>query len=317
MTILQDLINELEGNPQGQADVREALALIKRQQSQLPELPAPELDPENDTALVFDASAGGNKRTPVGSAVAMTNDTGGSTLRTAATMTNSTGGSTLRTAAAQDVEAWRSTVTVTGNHTVASPPAYGTSVVNCNMATGTITILDDVPEGGRILVRKINSTQGSVSIDRSGTDTITRAALTEVTLNADGDNWLLEKVSATRWELIAGVESGENSDGEYWRYADGTQSAKGAKSYNDVVVDEAVGSIRTNNASLNFDFPVPFISSPGLSPALLRPSGAAFDIWLLLNSRSSSGFSFRVGRSVERAADDYTVINIATGRWYE
>ena len=114
------------------------------------------------------------------------------------------------------------TVTVTGNHTVAAPPAYGTSIVNVDAATATITIPEDVPVGGRIHVRKINSTQGTVAIERSGSDTITRAALTSVRLNADGDHWLLQKVSSTRWELVGGVESGSNGNGDYVRQADGT-----------------------------------------------------------------------------------------------
>ena len=118
----------------------------------------------------------------------------------------------------------RNTVTVTGDHTVAAPTAYGQQTVNVDAATATITLPDGVPEGGRILVRKINSTQGTVSIASSGSDTITRAGLTSVSLNADGDNWLLEKVSATRWELVDGVESGENSDGTFYRYHDGNQS---------------------------------------------------------------------------------------------
>ena len=73
MTILQDLINELDGNVQGQEDLRAAIALIKRQQTQLPELPADDINSEEDTLLVYDASASGNKRSPVGTAAAQNN----------------------------------------------------------------------------------------------------------------------------------------------------------------------------------------------------------------------------------------------------
>ena len=126
------------------------------------------------------------------------------------------------TAAAQDVEAWRSTVTVTGNHTVESPPAYGTSIVNVNAATATITIPEGVPIGGRIHVRKIHETQGAVTIQFSGSDTVTRANLSSVTLNAQDDNWVIERVTGTRSVLVAGVESGENGDGFWTLNPDGT-----------------------------------------------------------------------------------------------
>ena len=111
---------------------------------------------------------------------------------------------------------------VTGNHTATAPTAIGRTTVIVDATTATITIPDGVPIGGEILVKKIDSTQGTITIARSGSDVFTRASLTSVTLNADGDFWLLQKVSATRWDLVDGVESGSNTNGIYKRSSDGS-----------------------------------------------------------------------------------------------
>jgi len=242
------------------------------------------------------------------------------------TATGPTGSITWRwnvlpgTAAAQDVEAWRSTVTVTGNHTVTAPPAYGTSVVNVDAATGTIT-LPPVVIGGRILVRKINATQGEILINADGTDTITRAALSSVTLNADGDNWLLEKVSGSRWELIAGVESGENSDGEYWREADGKQTCR--------VRDLQISRTSSLRWSDRWTFPSEFVDTnytvshqqgnilgvdnyPNDDIGTPRTTDEQTDSVQLNFYKAGSAAS-----SVPSDAGDISCQAIATGRWYE
>ena len=93
-------------------------------------------------------------------------------------------------------------------------------VTNFDSATGTVTIPSGLAIGTRRLIRKIHPTQGTVTINCTG-ETFTRAGLASVALNADGDYWLLEKVTATRWELIDGHETGENSAGYYYRAANG------------------------------------------------------------------------------------------------
>ena len=94
-------------------------------------------------------------------------------------------------------------------------------VTNFDSATGTVTIPSGLEIGTRRLIRKIHPTQGTVTINCTG-ETFTRAGLASVELNADGDYWLLEKVTANRWELVDGVESGENSNGEWTRYNNGS-----------------------------------------------------------------------------------------------
>lgn len=103
-------------------------------------------------------------------------------------------------------------------------PTRDTKTINFTGATGTgsngIVIPSGLPIGTKYLCRKINATQGTVEISCSG-ETFTASALSSITLNSDGDFWLVEKVSSTRWDLVEGIESGTNSYGSYTKYANG------------------------------------------------------------------------------------------------
>ena len=93
-------------------------------------------------------------------------------------------------------------------------------ITNFDAATGTVTIPSGLAVGTRRLIRKIHPTQGTVTIECED-ETFTRAGLASVELNADGDYWLLEKVTATRWELVDGWNTGENANGRWVRRANG------------------------------------------------------------------------------------------------
>lgn len=88
-------------------------------------------------------------------------------------------------------------------------------VINVNADTATITIPEGLDVGKRLLIRKIHETQGAVTLARSGSEVFTRAELEDVSLNADGDFWLIEKVSATRWDLVDGCQTGTNASGKW------------------------------------------------------------------------------------------------------
>lgn len=89
--------------------------------------------------------------------------------------------------------------TVTGSHTVGSE-----YVVNVNAGTATITIPELLPIGTRKLIRKISSTAGTITISRSGSDVFTKDSLTSVTIAKEGDFYILEKISATQWDVTGG-----------------------------------------------------------------------------------------------------------------
>lgn len=110
-----------------------------------------------------------------------------------------------------------SSITVTGSATVG-----GEYTTNANTGTATITIPSGLAVGTRKLIRKISSSAGTVTINRSGSEVFTRADLTSVTLTSDGDFWLFEKVSSTRWDLVDGFESGGSSGFSWKKSNDGT-----------------------------------------------------------------------------------------------
>jgi len=91
-------------------------------------------------------------------------------------------------------------VTVITNHIITNE-----NIVEVNATTATITLPDLASNKGReIVVTKIAGTAGTVAINAAGTDKITRALLSSVSLTSDGDFWKF-RAGSTRWELVDGV----------------------------------------------------------------------------------------------------------------
>lgn len=71
-------------------------------------------------------------------------------------------------------------------------------------------------------VKLLKNTNFSVSsVVASGTDTITPASLTSIPITSDGDYWLLEKTTSTKWSLLDGRDTGVYNSGTWTRQADG------------------------------------------------------------------------------------------------
>ncbi len=184
-------------------------------------------------------------------------------------------------------------------------------VTNITTATGTVTIPSGYTIGKRILVRKVNSTQGAVVINRSDTETFTRANLTSVELNADGDYWLFEKVTSTRWELVEGYETGSNANGNYKRFPDGQMNAwfRGSKT---ISAPYAYGSIYQGGTVV--DYPITFIDSPAVHIGrTIWSSGAP---WSTVRGDNTSSFTYNLFDIVARAARSEVISWSALGRWY-
>lgn len=98
-----------------------------------------------------------------------------------------------------------------------------TEEITCLTATGSYIIPAGLPVGAKKLYRKVNATQGTVTISASGSEKITTGLLNSVTLNGDGDFWLLEKITDTRWNIIDGYSSGSDSSTYYKRFSNGLQ----------------------------------------------------------------------------------------------
>jgi len=198
---------------------------------------------------------------------------------------------------------------VTGSSTLQTLSRMAT--LNVNSATATITIPEGYSIGQRLLIRKIHATQGAVKIVRSGSEVFTRASLTSVELNANGDYWLLEKVTDTRWELLEGRETGSNADGEYSCIADGTQECwfYGNKS---ISASYAYGSLYQSYHTWNFA--KGFVATPaGVHGQGQWSSGAS---WTTLAETTSTQIVIRVIDIVSRSAGTYKVSFYAKGRWY-
>ena len=110
---------------------------------------------------------------------------------------------------------------------IPTDPTKYTDVINYASASGSVLIPSGLPVGTKKLIRKLNPAQGTVTITCTG-ETFTPSNLSSITLNSDGDFWLVEKVNATRWDLVDGKESGSNADGEYICKPDGTIFIKAA-----------------------------------------------------------------------------------------
>ena len=193
-------------------------------------------------------------------------------------------------------------------------------VTNFDSATGTVIIPSGLEIGTRRLIRKIHPTQGTVTINCTG-ETFTRAGLTSVTLNADGDYWLIEKAAATRWELLDGRNTGENANGYYYQAANGVMefNANSLRAMNDA--DGASGSDGTVFFS-GVPVPVPFIDDGTSNNGTLRihawtdsnvfGPGRTIDI-AQCSGYTRSNYELRIRRTNNTA----TRIHVwGTGRWY-
>lgn len=183
-------------------------------------------------------------------------------------------------------------------------------VTNFDSATGTVTIPSGLEIGTRRLIRKIHPTQGTVTINCTG-ETFTRAGLASVTLNADGDYWLLEKVTTTRWELVDGWNTGENANGSWRRSADGLQVCHGQVNIPNTTLQPA--GFWSTNTDVAWTYPVGFVRFFEVTGQI---NGFTF-AWIGAGSGSSNGTTARVRCN---ASQNITAgINgrlQSTGRWY-
>ena len=201
---------------------------------------------------------------------------------------------------------------VTGNHTATAPTAIGRTTVIVDATTATITIPDGVPIGGEILVKKIASAQGTITIARSGSDVFTRASLTSVTLNADGDFWLLQKVSATRWDLIDGVEIITSGIYHVLKYSNGTmiQNASVTETVDVITSSASIGGFFGNGASRTWH--VTFTQIHGVLVGSVRGAHAQLSSEVL----STTGYTIRYRQEISQSGATVWAEVMATGRWY-
>lgn len=95
-----------------------------------------------------------------------------------------------------------------------------------------ITISAGLPVGSRASIMRSVSSANTITVARSGSETIeggatfvTHGSYVSATLNLS--EVVLKKVSSTEWRFVGGEVSGSNSNGSWIKYGDGTMEAWG------------------------------------------------------------------------------------------
>jgi hypothetical protein len=116
---------------------------------------------------------------------------------------------------------------VTGNATIGGEDVINVSVDASTAAT--ITVPESLAVGTRKLIRRLGAYDTTntnfVTIARSGSDVFTSASLETIRMYGNGGNWLIEKVTSTRWEIVAGWDGGNNDNGFWHRTSFGEHTA--------------------------------------------------------------------------------------------
>lgn len=109
------------------------------------------------------------------------------------------------------------------------------------------------------------------------------------------------------------IERGSNANGEYVRYADGTQICWGVAA-DALLCTAAVGNGFQSPGTSNFTFPIGFVSAPRVSPGGYFPSGGSSRAWPNM-AVVGSGSCTIVAHGFTSSAT-IQVAYIAVGRWY-
>ena len=194
----------------------------------------------------------------------------------------------------------------------------GLSIVTNNVPNVTNITNNDIttfkvpknkPVGYRVLVRKAHSGANLVTITTEDTaEKFTYALLASLTLTSDGDYWELEKVTDTRWDLIAGQEKGTNDNGNW------------IKKFNGEALAWLYGS--TGSTSGVWAYPIIFKNKPKSTSSILNGHGAySFMLDIHVITESSLEYNKRYSTSFDSysslcAAKSETVRFEVSDFWY-
>ena len=209
-------------------------------------------------------------------------------------------------------------ISVTGNYTTTTNDGS----INVDAQTAEITIAPVYNVGKRLLIRKLHATTGDINILLSGSEVVTKASLTSLKLQTNGDFWLLEKVATNRWELLEGYESLN------------TTALSFLKEYNGNLIEKRESLVNATtppgtSLTLNFNV-VNFVSVLNRNAQvnlLTAPNGGGDELYniVVLNSTntilvfnqgvipSDTHFSFSVGSFTSAS---YSSAATVIGKWY-
>ncbi len=109
------------------------------------------------------------------------------------------------------------------------------------------------------------------------------------------------------------VEQGSNADGDYVRWADGTQICWGVHSHGAVDIQTASGG-GFCSAQMTEDFPADFATPPTVTLSVNSTSGD-LDGWAALTASTATQFSLKHLKIASSASQDRDLHFQATGRW--
>jgi hypothetical protein len=202
---------------------------------------------------------------------------------------------------------------ITGTDTLATG-SYHAQITTADALT--LTIPAGYPIGTRIsIVRTVTST-AAVTLARSGSETIQGAATwisheacTTTRLNTA--QIVIEKISATAWIWVAGIIDGNNSNGEYIKWSDGTMMQWGQGiSGTAALVNNDIGTYGWSyyQVTVAITFPTSFIDTNYTPTGSTNGTGFQFAEGTKTPSANSM-----VAFNVSSAAMNYRWI--AIGRW--
>lgn len=114
--------------------------------------------------------------------------------------------------------------------------------------------------------------------------------------------------NGTYWVLDRQIERGSNANGEYVRFADGTQRCTYIHAA--VGTDSATGALFQTASSLGWTYPVFFSAAPTVSG-----NGGRNDRWLAITSTATGSAGMRVLSQTNSAATTPPTF-VADGKWY-
>ena len=176
----------------------------------------------------------------------------------------------------------------------------------------TITLPDLASSLGReIRIYKVDDGAGQVIIEAAGSDTITRAGLTQVTLTSEGDFWGLRALTG-KWELFEGVDSFESSTGKYKKFSDGRMDQSVYSSTQEIPI--------TSEGALNYTYLVSFVSSQVYITGFMGRINTSWTGFKIITAYVSATTPLTVGTLFfenTSVVQDFVESGLsATGRWY-
>jgi len=210
----------------------------------------------------------------------------------------------------------------------------GSAEVTVDTDKNTIVVHDGTTAGGYAIAREDMSnvpndtisgdqieggTIGSVQIDSAD---INGGTINATNLTIDGsqvysrDNILGTVSESSGVPTGAIIESGSNSNGEYVKYADGTQICWYYRAVNSEIND-SVGSLYRSSFDQFWDYPAGFTGAPVFLGTINEGSGAAngtFGLTTASANETGTLYQFWASQSIPNEVIDHSLT--AIGRWY-